>query len=61
MFLKQQDSLNDLAYWLSTTSTLLYLLQNTLKANNAPKGASNRNRTSPTTLFGRMGKVSHDM
>ena len=58
MILQTQDNINDLAYWLSTTSTLLFLLQNTIKASNAPNAASHRNRTSPTTLFGRMAQVS---
>lgn len=52
--IESQDNITDLAYWLSTTSTLLYLLQNTLKASNTTKISSQRNRTSPATLFGRM-------
>ncbi|KAF6139301.1 hypothetical protein GIB67_021511 [Kingdonia uniflora] len=51
--IEEQKNISDLCYWLSTTSTLLFLLQNTLKASNAPSAASHRNRTSPTTLFGR--------
>ncbi|PSS10051.1 Myosin-12 like, partial [Actinidia chinensis var. chinensis] len=54
--IETKDNINDLAYWLSTTSTLLFLLQNTIKASNAPNAASHRNRTSPTTLFGRMAQ-----
>ncbi|KAK9282815.1 hypothetical protein L1049_011037 [Liquidambar formosana] len=54
--IESQDNISDLAYWLSTTSTLLFLLQSTLKANSAPYAASHRNRTSPTTLFGRMAQ-----
>ncbi|KAF3452668.1 hypothetical protein FNV43_RR03101 [Rhamnella rubrinervis] len=53
---ESQDSVSDLAYWLSTTSTLLFLLQSTLKASNMPNMASQRNRTSPVTLFSRMAK-----
>ncbi|KAL9676992.1 hypothetical protein QQ045_005215 [Rhodiola kirilowii] len=49
-----QENTSDLAYWLSSISTLLYLLQNTLKTSNAPYTA--RNRSSPTTLFGRMAQ-----
>lgn len=58
MLFQSQNNITDLSYWLSTTSTLLFLLQNTIKASNAPKATSNRNRTSPTTLFGRMAQVS---
>ncbi|XP_052193684.1 myosin-12 isoform X2 [Diospyros lotus] len=54
--IENQDNIKDLAYWLSTTSTLLFLLQNTIKASNAPNMTSHRNRTSPTTLFGRMAQ-----
>ncbi|KAL6981560.1 hypothetical protein U1Q18_023186 [Sarracenia purpurea var. burkii] len=52
--IESHDNFKDMAYWLSTTSTLLFLLQNTIKASNAPNGALHRNRTSPVTLFGRM-------
>ncbi|GMP42087.1 hypothetical protein CsSME_00011947 [Camellia sinensis var. sinensis] len=55
-FIESQDNIKDLAYWLSTTSSLLFLLRNTIKASNAPNAASHRNRTSPTTLFGRMAQ-----
>ncbi|XP_059651763.1 myosin-12 [Cornus florida] len=54
--IENQENIKDLAYWLSTTSTLLFLLQNTIKASNAPNAASHRNRTSPTSLFGRMAQ-----
>ncbi|XXG73765.1 hypothetical protein AAC387_Pa07g2616 [Persea americana] len=50
---ENQENVNDLAYWLSTTSTLLSLLQNTLKASNTSSKASQRSRT-PIRLFGRM-------
>ncbi|XP_048323404.2 myosin-12 isoform X1 [Ziziphus jujuba] len=53
---ESQDSVSDLAYWLSTTSTLLFLLQSTLKASNTANVALQRNRTSPATLFGRMAR-----
>ncbi|XP_022859055.1 myosin-12-like isoform X1 [Olea europaea var. sylvestris] len=52
--IENQDGAKDLAYWLSTTSTLLFLLQRTIKASNTSMVASKRNRSSPTTLFGRM-------
>lgn len=61
MLFQSQNNITDLSYWLSTTSTLLFLLQNTIKASNTPKATSNRNRTSPTTLFGRMAQVSSSM
>lgn len=53
MFFKSQNNINDLAYWLSTTSTLVFLVQSTLKATSAPDSASRPNRTSPATIFGR--------
>lgn len=51
-----QDNVQDLAYWLTTTSTLLFLVQNTIKASNGPSTASHRHRNSPMTLFGRMAQ-----
>lgn len=53
MFFKSQNNINDLAYWLSTTCTLVFLVQSTLKATSATDSASRRNRTSPATIFGR--------
>ncbi|XP_019055618.1 PREDICTED: myosin-12-like isoform X2 [Nelumbo nucifera] len=53
---ENQENISELAYWLSTTSTLLFLLQNTLKAGNSSSTLSHRSRTSPTTLFGRMAQ-----
>lgn len=55
--MKVQENTTDLAYWLSSISTLLYLLQSNVKTSNAPYPASQRNRNSPT-LFGRMAQVS---
>ncbi|XP_028075342.1 myosin-12-like isoform X1 [Camellia sinensis] len=52
--IEHHENITDLAYWLSTTSTLLFSLQNTIKASNTPNVASHRTRTSPATLFGRM-------
>lgn len=46
-----------LAYWLSNTSTLLFLLQRTLKASGAAGGAP-KGRRPNVTLFGRMTQVS---
>ncbi|WMV10960.1 hypothetical protein MTR67_004345 [Solanum verrucosum] len=54
--IEDQDNTGDLAYWLSTSSTLLFLLQSTIKAGNAPTRSPYRNRSSPTTLFGRMAQ-----
>ncbi|XP_058085299.1 myosin-12-like isoform X2 [Magnolia sinica] len=54
--IENQENVSDLAYWLSTTSTLLFLLQNTLKASHASSQTSHRSRTPPVTLFGRMAQ-----
>nr|CAB3493246.1 unnamed protein product [Digitaria exilis] len=48
------ESSGELAYWLSTTSTLLCLLQNTLKASSSSSKGSSRSRTATGSLFGRM-------
>ncbi|XP_019425376.1 PREDICTED: myosin-12-like [Lupinus angustifolius] len=53
--IESQEGMNDLAYWLSTTSTLLFYLQCTLKASNSTRAVS-RNRNSPATLFGKMAQ-----
>lgn len=55
--IENQDSTKNLAYWLSTTSTLLFLLQRTIKASNTSTVGSRRNRSSPISLFGRMAQV----
>ncbi|KZV36622.1 myosin-9 [Dorcoceras hygrometricum] len=51
---KTQDNNDVLAYWLSNASTLLLLLQRTLKASGAAGMAPQRRRSSSATLFGRM-------
>ncbi|WZY81644.1 hypothetical protein YC2023_028028 [Brassica napus] len=51
---KSQDDTRELTYWLTTSSTLLSLLQSTLKFSNTNNSASRRNRSSQTTLFGRL-------
>ncbi|GAB4836038.1 hypothetical protein Ancab_000955 [Ancistrocladus abbreviatus] len=51
---KIQDNNDILAYWLSNASTLLLLLQRTLKASSAAGMAPQRRRSSLATLFGRM-------
>ncbi|KAK7243670.1 hypothetical protein RIF29_38478 [Crotalaria pallida] len=53
--IENEEGINDLAYWLSTTSTLLFYLQCTLKASNTTRAVS-RNRNSPATLFGKMAQ-----
>ncbi|XP_072989878.1 myosin-12-like isoform X2 [Typha latifolia] len=55
---ENQENASELAYWLSTTSTLLFLLQNTLKASNASSTGSHRSRTT-LTLFSRMARNAH--
>ncbi|XP_044466154.1 myosin-12 [Mangifera indica] len=56
--IESEESTCDLAYWLSTTSTLMVLVQSTLRANNKHNVASRRNWASPT-IFGRMSQGSH--
>ncbi|KAF5177222.1 Myosin [Thalictrum thalictroides] len=53
---ENQEDINELSYWLSTTSTLLFLLQTTIKASNTPSPISHRSRNSPSTLFTRMAQ-----
>ncbi|KAG8390830.1 hypothetical protein BUALT_Bualt01G0124300 [Buddleja alternifolia] len=53
---KTQDNNDMLAYWLSNASTLLLLLQRTLKASGATNMAPLRRRSSSATLFGRMSQ-----
>ncbi|KAI9077942.1 hypothetical protein K1719_040071 [Acacia pycnantha] len=52
--IENQENNDVLAYWLSNTSTLLLLLQRTLKASGAAGMAPQRRRSSSATLFGRM-------
>ncbi|XP_015889296.3 myosin-17 isoform X1 [Ziziphus jujuba] len=51
-----QDNNDFLAYWLSNTSTLLLLLQHTLKASGAASLTPQRRRTTSASLFGRMSQ-----
>ncbi|KAI4335254.1 hypothetical protein L6164_013918 [Bauhinia variegata] len=51
-----QDNTDVLAYWLSNTSTLLLLLQRTLKASGAASLTPQRRRTASASLFGRMSQ-----
>lgn len=55
--MKTQDNNEVLAYWLSNASTLLLLLQRTLKASGAA-GAPPHRRPTSATLFGRMTQVN---
>ncbi|KAF7837931.1 myosin-17 [Senna tora] len=50
------DNTDVLAYWLSNTSTLLLLLQRTLKASGAANLTPQRRRTASASLFGRMSQ-----
>ncbi|KAI5585214.1 hypothetical protein BDE02_06G130500 [Populus trichocarpa] len=50
------DNNDVLAYWLSNSSTLLLLLQHTLKASGAASLTPQRRRTSSASLFGRMSQ-----
>ncbi|KAK4385486.1 Myosin-11 [Sesamum angolense] len=56
---KIQDNNDMLAYWLSNSSTLLLLLQRTLKATGAAGMTPLRRRSSSASLFGRMSQVRH--
>ncbi|CAK9140664.1 unnamed protein product [Ilex paraguariensis] len=49
-----QDNNENLAYWLSNASTLLLLLQRTLKAGGAAGMTPQHRRSTSATLFGRM-------
>uniref|UniRef100_A0A3Q7H835 Dilute domain-containing protein n=1 Tax=Solanum lycopersicum TaxID=4081 RepID=A0A3Q7H835_SOLLC len=51
-----QDNNDILAYWLCNTSTLLMLLQQTLKASGAANLTPQRRRSSSASLFGRMSQ-----
>ncbi|KAL4335840.1 hypothetical protein GQ457_07G039760 [Hibiscus cannabinus] len=51
-----QDNNDALAYWLSNSSTLLLLLQHTLKASGAASLTPQRRRASSASLFGRMSQ-----
>ncbi|KAK4488660.1 hypothetical protein RD792_004431 [Penstemon davidsonii] len=55
--IENQDNTKNLSYWLSTTSTLLFLIQRTIKASNTSSVTSKRIRSSPISIFGRMAQV----
>ncbi|KAL3531162.1 hypothetical protein ACH5RR_010484 [Cinchona calisaya] len=52
--IENEDSNDHMAYWLSNTSTLLFLLQRSLKAAGAGGTTPIRKQQTPTSLFGRM-------
>ncbi|KAJ8755790.1 hypothetical protein K2173_024335 [Erythroxylum novogranatense] len=51
-----QDNNDMLSYWLSNSSTLLLLLQRTLKASGAASFTPHRRRSTSASLFGRMSQ-----
>ncbi|KAG6471144.1 hypothetical protein ZIOFF_072245 [Zingiber officinale] len=54
--IKNQENVGELAYWLSTTTSLLLLLQKTLKASHTSITGLYRSRATTTTLFSRMAR-----
>ncbi|XP_047334223.1 myosin-6 [Impatiens glandulifera] len=52
--IESQDNNDLMAYWLSNTSTLLFLLQKSLKTGGAPGSTQQKKPPNPTSLFGRM-------
>ncbi|KAL3517759.1 hypothetical protein ACH5RR_020348 [Cinchona calisaya] len=52
--IENEDSNDCMAYWLSNTSNLLFLLQRSLKAAGAAGATPVRKQQTPTSLFGRM-------
>ncbi|WVZ73148.1 hypothetical protein U9M48_021492 [Paspalum notatum var. saurae] len=54
--IENEDDNDNLAYWLSNTSSLLFLLQRSLKAAGAPGSLSRKKPPQPTSLFGRMAQ-----
>ncbi|KAG4913301.1 hypothetical protein JHK86_053734 [Glycine max] len=49
-----QDDNDHMAYWLSNTSALLFLLEQSLKSGSSAKATPARKLPNPTSLFGRM-------
>lgn len=54
---KVHDNNDRLSYWLSNASTLLLLLQRTLKASGAASLTPQRRRSTSSSLLGRMSQV----
>jgi myosin V len=57
--MQNEDDNDNLAYWLSNTSSLLFLLQRSLKVAGAPGSVSRKKPPQPTSLFGRMAQVRY--
>lgn len=58
LFILQEQDGNDLmAYWLSNTSALLFLLEESLKSGSSTNATPVRKPPTPTSLFGRMTMV----
>lgn len=57
MPLQNPDNNTHMAYWLSNASTLLFLLQHSLKSSGAAASNSQRKPPQPTSFFGRMTQV----
>ncbi|KAG6525053.1 hypothetical protein ZIOFF_015005 [Zingiber officinale] len=55
-FTEHQENVGELAYWISTTSTLLLLLQKNLKASSTSTTGLHRSRTTTVPLFSRMAR-----
>lgn len=55
--MQNEDNNGLLAYWLSNTSNLLFLLQRSLKAAGAGGGSPRQKPSPATSLFGRMTQV----
>eukprot|EP00850_Spirogloea_muscicola_P024021 SM000424S15774 [mRNA] locus=s424:4361:16524:- [translate_table: standard] len=54
--IENKATTDTLAYWLSNTAALLYLLQRTLKAGSAAGSTPARRRNTPSNIFGRMAQ-----
>ncbi|CAM0943043.1 unnamed protein product [Alopecurus aequalis] len=54
--IENEEDNDNLAYWLSNTSSLLFLLQRSLKPAGAPGSVSRKKPPQPTSLFGRMAQ-----
>ncbi|PWZ13223.1 Myosin-8 [Zea mays] len=54
--MQNEDNNDNLAYCLSNTSSLLFLLQRSLKVAGAPGSVSRKKPPQPTSLFGRMAQ-----
>jgi len=54
---QNQDGNDHMAYWLSNTSALLFLLEQSLKSGSSTNATPARKPPNPTSLFGRMTMV----